>query len=167
MFASFLLGSAVAYNLIMAIYRLHFHKLSRFPGPRFAAATGFYEIYFSIWGAGEFEYKINEMHRKYGPVVRINPDEVHVQEPFGIAGDVDDWTRTKDTQEVEVGFDFYRSVNTHIFQIKIPAIAAIRSSLQVKVRQVLNALPEKHQVHSLVSSRVETETVHTHTRFAK
>jgi hypothetical protein len=66
MFAFFLLGSAVAYNLVMVIYRLYFHKLSKFPGPRLAAATGFYEVYFSIWGAGIFEYEINEMHRKYG-----------------------------------------------------------------------------------------------------
>ena len=62
----FLLGSAVAYNLVMVIYRLHFHKLSRFPGPPLAAATGLYEIYFSAWGPGIFEHEIDHMHRKFG-----------------------------------------------------------------------------------------------------
>lgn len=66
MFACFLLGSVVAYNLVMVIYRLYFHKLSRFPGPRLAAATGLYEVYFSTWGPGIFEYEIDNMHRKFG-----------------------------------------------------------------------------------------------------
>jgi hypothetical protein len=66
MFACFLLGSALAYNLVMVIYRLHFHPLNRFPGPRLAAATSLYEIYFSAWGPGVFEHEINEMHRQYG-----------------------------------------------------------------------------------------------------
>lgn len=66
MFVCFLLGSAVAYNIVMIIYRLHFHKLSRFPGPRLAAATGLYEIYFSVWGPGIFEHEIDNMHRKFG-----------------------------------------------------------------------------------------------------
>jgi hypothetical protein len=66
MLACFLLGSAVAYNLVMVIYRLYFHKLSRFPGPRLAAATGLYEIYFSTWGPGIFENEIDNMHRKFG-----------------------------------------------------------------------------------------------------
>jgi hypothetical protein len=66
MFACFLLGSALAYNLFMVIYRLHFHPLNRFPGPRLAAATGLYEIYFSAWGPHIFEHEINEMHRLYG-----------------------------------------------------------------------------------------------------
>jgi hypothetical protein len=66
MLAYFLLGSAVAYNLVMVIYRLYFHKLSRFPGPRLAAATGLYEFYFSTWGPGIFENEIDNMHRKFG-----------------------------------------------------------------------------------------------------
>lgn len=56
----------MAYNIVMIIYRLHFHKLSRFPGPRLAAATGLYEIYFSAWGPGIFESEIDNMHEKFG-----------------------------------------------------------------------------------------------------
>jgi hypothetical protein len=66
MFGCFLLGSALAYNVVMVIYRLYFHPLNKFPGPRLAAATGLYEIYFSAWGPGSFEHEIDLMHRQYG-----------------------------------------------------------------------------------------------------
>jgi hypothetical protein len=66
MLACFLFGSAVAYNLVMIIYRLYFHSLSRFPGSRLAAVTGLYEIYFSAWGPGSFENEIDQMHQRYG-----------------------------------------------------------------------------------------------------
>jgi hypothetical protein len=73
MFACFLFGSALAYNLVMMVYRLHFHSLSRYPGPRLAAATGLYEIYFSLWGPGFFENEIDQMHQKYGSHTTVVP----------------------------------------------------------------------------------------------
>ncbi|KAJ5372371.1 hypothetical protein N7517_004377 [Penicillium concentricum] len=150
MFACFLLGSAVAYTLVMVIYRLHFHKLSRFPGPRLAAATGLYEIYFSAWGPGIFEYEIENMHRKFGLVVRITPDEVHIQEPFGTFRYSDGGV--KGTRELESGH--YRpGRNTHSFQYKRPSISRVRSMLRVEVNHIINSLIEKHQVHRMFSSR--------------
>jgi hypothetical protein len=55
------------------VYRLHFHSLSRYPGPRLAAATGLYEIYFSLWGPGFFENEIDQMHQKYGSHTTVVP----------------------------------------------------------------------------------------------
>lgn len=69
MLAFFLLGSVVAYNLVMVIYRLHFHPLNKFPGPRLAAATGLYEVYFSVWGTNGFNDEIEEMHQTYGKII--------------------------------------------------------------------------------------------------
>ncbi|CAG8910087.1 unnamed protein product [Penicillium egyptiacum] len=140
MLACFLLGSAVAYNLVMVIYRLYFHKLSRFPGPRLAAATGLYEIYFSAWGPGIFENEIDNMHRKFGPVVRITPDEVHIQEPFG---SFSDWI--KGTGKLEAG-DYQGSDG---FQ---RPVSRVRSLLRMEVDHIINAL-EKHRVHRMSSSR--------------
>ncbi|KAJ5455311.1 hypothetical protein N7475_010432 [Penicillium sp. IBT 31633x] len=145
MFASFLLGSAVAYSLVMVIYRLHFHKLKRYPGPPLAAATGLYEIYFSAWGPGIFEHEIDEMHKKYGPIVRITPDEVHVQELFGAA------------RELESGY-YQPRRSTHDFQLKRPSIARIRSLLRMEVNQIINGLIQKHQVHRMVSPRFQPFT---------
>jgi hypothetical protein len=66
MMTFFLLGSAFAYTLLISIYRLHIHPLSRFPGPRLAAMTRLYEIYFAVWGDGSFDREIRRLHREYG-----------------------------------------------------------------------------------------------------
>ncbi|KAJ5592740.1 hypothetical protein N7537_009644 [Penicillium hordei] len=150
MFVCFLLGSAVAYNIVMIIYRLYFHKLSRFPGPRLAAATGLYEIYFSAWGPGIFEYEIDNMHRKFGPVVRITPDEIHIQEPCWTSSYSDGWI--KGTGELESGH--YQGRSVHSSQYKKPSISRARPLLRVEVNHIIDTLIEKHQVHRIFSSRM-------------
>ena len=71
MFACFLLGSALAYGLVTTIYRLRIHSLSKFPGPRLAAITGLYELYFAAWGASSFNDEIERLHAEYGESVRM------------------------------------------------------------------------------------------------
>jgi hypothetical protein len=60
--ASCLLFWAVA----TAIRRLYFSPLSKFPGPKLAAATLWYEFYFNIVKGGKFMWEIERMHEKYG-----------------------------------------------------------------------------------------------------
>ncbi|KAF1847369.1 benzoate 4-monooxygenase cytochrome P450 [Cucurbitaria berberidis CBS 394.84] len=56
------------------IYNLYFHPLSRFPGPKHAAAS---HIAYSWWFLGGSQpYKVLDLHRKYGPVVRVAPNEL-------------------------------------------------------------------------------------------
>jgi hypothetical protein len=59
------LGAGVYYTSL-AIYRLYFHPLSKFPGPRLAAITLWYDIYFDIVKRGKFLPEIERMHQKYG-----------------------------------------------------------------------------------------------------
>lgn len=66
------------YLLIGAIYRVFFHPLRKIPGPKLAAITHWYEIYYDVIRPGQYNFKILELHKKYGPILRINPDEVHV-----------------------------------------------------------------------------------------
>jgi hypothetical protein len=54
------------YGISIVVYRLCFHPLAKFPGPRLAAATQFYEIYFDIVKKGSIIWEIERMHEKYG-----------------------------------------------------------------------------------------------------
>ncbi|EED18501.1 cytochrome P450, putative [Talaromyces stipitatus ATCC 10500] len=73
--------SWLAYLVFGAIYRLCFHPLSRFPGPRLAGLTKWYEFYYDVVNPGQFIWQIERMHEKYGPIVRITPDELHIKDP--------------------------------------------------------------------------------------
>jgi cytochrome P450 len=71
----------LAYGVLLALYRIYLHPLSKYPGPRLAAATRWYEFYFDVVKRGRFAWEIKRMHEVYGPVVRVTPDELHVSEP--------------------------------------------------------------------------------------
>ncbi|KAK7995695.1 hypothetical protein PG990_014468 [Apiospora arundinis] len=76
-----LLGAAfLVYAVTIAIYRLYFHPLAKFPGPRIAALTRWYEAFYDVLLDGRYELKIVEFHRKYGPIVRISPFELHIDD---------------------------------------------------------------------------------------
>jgi cytochrome P450 len=72
----------VAYRVALAIYNISpYHPLSRFPGPKIAAASYLYEAYYDWWLVGRYGKVIARMHEQYGPIVRINPDELHCSDP--------------------------------------------------------------------------------------
>lgn len=75
-----LLGALLLYGGGLAVYRLFFHPLRKFPGPRLAAATLWYEFYYDVCREGQLIWKIQEMHEEYGPIVRINPNELHIMD---------------------------------------------------------------------------------------
>ncbi|TGJ83495.1 hypothetical protein E0Z10_g5258 [Xylaria hypoxylon] len=70
-----------AYLVGLAVYRLVFSPLANIPGPKIAAFTYFYEIYYDVLLEGQYFRQIAKMHEKYGPIVRINPHEVHFNDP--------------------------------------------------------------------------------------
>ena len=50
----------------VAAHRLYFGPLAYFPGPKLAALTGWYEIYFDCFKKGTYWVEIEKMHKNYG-----------------------------------------------------------------------------------------------------
>lgn len=65
--------TSLSYTAVTVIYRLYFHPLSRFPGPKLAAATGLYEDYFDllVQPGGQFPFHLKRLHNIYGTTVYI------------------------------------------------------------------------------------------------
>lgn len=43
-----------------------FSPLAKYPGPKLAALTTWYEAYFDIWLGGHFFKKMDGLHKEYG-----------------------------------------------------------------------------------------------------
>ena len=71
----------LAYAAYILIYRFFFHPLKHIPGPTLARATYLYEWYFDIYLSGQFTFNLKDLHKQYGPIIRINPDRVHIDDP--------------------------------------------------------------------------------------
>ncbi|KAI9675995.1 MAG: hypothetical protein M1817_000738 [Caeruleum heppii] len=68
----------VLYPLVLVIYRLYFSPIAHFPGSKLAAATGWYETWFDVFQGGQFTFQVERWHEQYGPIIRINPWEIHI-----------------------------------------------------------------------------------------
>lgn len=96
------LFSLCLYFIGLGVYRLFFSPLAKFPGPKLAALTFWVEFYHDVVRRGQYTFEIVKMHEKYGecietdalrtqkwlfntfslgPIVRITPDELHINDP--------------------------------------------------------------------------------------
>lgn len=84
---SYLLTGLVLYNIGLTIYRLYFHPLAksaqrrskdymltvtRFPGPKLAAITGWDEFYRDAIQGGRMIWYIQNLHNEYGREISSN-----------------------------------------------------------------------------------------------
>ncbi|KAF2249404.1 cytochrome P450 [Trematosphaeria pertusa] len=60
--------------LSKTVYNLLFHPLADFPGPFLGRASLFWR--FQHTAGGKIHIAIEELHRQYGPIVRISPNEL-------------------------------------------------------------------------------------------
>ena len=58
----------LVYCIGLVVWRLYLSPLRKFPGPKLAAATQWYETYYEMFykGGGMFTKKIKTLHEKYG-----------------------------------------------------------------------------------------------------
>ncbi|KAK7566666.1 hypothetical protein JOL62DRAFT_558745 [Phyllosticta paracitricarpa] len=91
LFSFFTIGPALVllWLAAVALYRMTLHPLAGIPGPKLAAISGLHEAWWSAVKRGRYLLKYDQMHEDYGrastgtkrPVVRINPNEVHIRDP--------------------------------------------------------------------------------------
>lgn len=70
----------ILYAVLTGLYRLFLSPISHIPGPKLAALTYLYEFYYDAICKGRYLWKIQELHKQYGPILRINPREVHIND---------------------------------------------------------------------------------------
>ncbi|PVI01740.1 putative cytochrome P450 [Periconia macrospinosa] len=73
--------AGITYFFLLAFYRLYLHPLAHIPGPKLPIVTYWYEFYNDVILHGKTLEKYPEWHKKYGPIIRINPNELHSMDP--------------------------------------------------------------------------------------
>ncbi|TVY36836.1 Cytochrome P450 monooxygenase [Lachnellula subtilissima] len=99
--ATVIFGIVSVYAATICVYRLYFHPLSRFPGPRIAAVSNTWYAYH--WLSGRYPWAIESILKKYGDVVRIAPNELVFITPQAT---MDIYSPHKKSLEVFVKTDF-------------------------------------------------------------
>ena len=85
--------------VVEGVRRLFFSNIAHIPGPRLAALSSWYEFYYDVVKPGQYVWKIKDLHAEYGeqhalpffvmtltgycdagPIIRVSPWEVHVQD---------------------------------------------------------------------------------------
>ncbi|KFY83897.1 hypothetical protein V500_09804 [Pseudogymnoascus sp. VKM F-4518 (FW-2643)] len=79
---AYVVSALVIYVTSLVVYRRWFHPLSKVPGPFWASITHFYIVKYNLFSErSQFYLQVEKLHLKYGPVVRISPDEIHLADP--------------------------------------------------------------------------------------
>ena len=66
-FAGF--GGLILVYLAIACFNVYFHPLSKFPGPRLAACSGWWLVYHELIRGGSLAHILSALHDRYGKAV--------------------------------------------------------------------------------------------------
>ncbi|KAL4963865.1 cytochrome P450 [Aspergillus stella-maris] len=78
---SLLAVAGLTLSLFHVLRAFYWHPLARFPGPRLAALTTLYRAYYDCIPSKSFVHHLAALHRQYGDIVRIGPNELHFYSP--------------------------------------------------------------------------------------
>jgi hypothetical protein len=183
-------ATSFVWLVYLVIYRLYLSPLARFPGPKIAALTHWYECYYDVFapGGGMYMWEIEKMHKKYGrrhrrpnsysskrtdlhgigPVVRINPDELHFNDfeffdtTYASAPHKrDKWGYNAKSPDSNYATGFTLDHDLHKkrrdaiapFLIK-RSVQTLESDIQGRVDRVCQIIEENHQAKSPVNLAV-------------
>ncbi|KAL8680963.1 MAG: hypothetical protein Q9186_002863 [Xanthomendoza sp. 1 TL-2023] len=62
----------LVYIVCLAVRRLFFSPLAKFPGPKLAAATLWYEYCYDVVKRDRYTWKIAEIHARYGMITPVH-----------------------------------------------------------------------------------------------
>ncbi|KAJ2893597.1 hypothetical protein MKZ38_008420 [Zalerion maritima] len=110
-------GLFILYAGGMVVYRLFFHPLAKYPGPRLAATSELW--YAKHWTSGKYHKAIQAAHRKYGEVVRIAPNDLSFSTPQSFK---DIYGHAVKGKKHFPKSDFFDTVGDH------PGIVSVRNS---------------------------------------
>ncbi|RAL03516.1 cytochrome P450 [Aspergillus ibericus CBS 121593] len=154
-----------AYYAIRSIYRLYFHPLAKIPGPKLAALTSGYEFYFNVIKGGMYIWEIERLHKIYGPIIRVNPREVHINDPEYYDEIYTSRARRREKDPIQVaqfgldGSSFssitpeeHRQRRVHLDKFfSKQAIANIEHLIQDSLDKIIENLKDAYQTHRVVN----------------
>ncbi|RDL31138.1 Uncharacterized protein BP5553_09927 [Venustampulla echinocandica] len=76
-----LLSAWLLQKIFSGIYNVFYHPVAGFPGPRAAAITAWYKTYQEVFRGRSWIDVLQELHKKYGKIVRVGPNELHFSDP--------------------------------------------------------------------------------------
>ncbi|KAI8159443.1 hypothetical protein K4K49_004087 [Colletotrichum sp. SAR 10_70] len=151
------------YGGLLAIYRVTLHPLAKFPGPKLAGATFWYEVWYDVVLWGRFTHEIKRMHEIYGPIVRINPDEVHCNDPEFVEAIYANGAKKRNKSEMFVaGF-----ANDWVIKPLSAKIGLLMETVKIKLPELVRQTKARHEngikrdrvtvLHSLLESDLPPE----------
>ena len=100
---------------LSCLYSIFFHPLRSIPGPFLAKFTEAWRTY--KYARGKWHEDVLALHRKYGPVVRVSPNEVSIVDKEGIRKVFGHGTGTKKSVLMLLGFSLPQTSPANITKL--------------------------------------------------
>ncbi|OAP57865.1 hypothetical protein AYL99_08603 [Fonsecaea erecta] len=103
-------GLLFSFIIVRAVYRITLHPLAKFPGPKLAGMTSLYQAWYDLRASTSYIKQFHGLHERYGPIVRITPNQLHIfdmtayNEIFKVGTR---WARHRDNYNQEAADGFF------------------------------------------------------------
>ncbi|KAH9990968.1 putative P450 monooxygenase [Russula compacta] len=75
------IAATLIWSLYSAFYNVYFHPLTRFPGPKLAAASKYWLFYQEFVRGISLSDIRDDLHAQYGEIIRVQPNLLHFANP--------------------------------------------------------------------------------------